>query len=125
MCIWISILARLDLRGDPGRLILCVMGMILTFNMGRDVTLFVLYPFVLGYMIAYMPTLALVNSVAFAQMKDPSKQFGKIRVWGTIGWIVAGLAISYLFAWDAKEAIAQGMLGWSCGRSQLAGPEWG
>ena len=51
MCIWISILARLDLRGDPGRLILCVMGMILTFNMGRDVTLFVLYPFVLGYML--------------------------------------------------------------------------
>jgi nucleoside transporter len=68
------------------------------------------YPFVLAYMIAYMPTLALVNSVSFAQMKDPSKQFGKIRVWGTIGWIVAGLAISYLFAWDGKEAIAQGML---------------
>jgi hypothetical protein len=51
-----------------------------------------------------MPTLALVNSVAFAQMQDPSKQFGKIRVWGTIGWIVAGLAISYLFAEDGKEA---------------------
>ena len=51
MCIWISILARLDLRGDPGRLILCVMGMILTFNMGRDITLFVLYPFVFGYML--------------------------------------------------------------------------
>lgn len=68
------------------------------------------YPIVLGYMIAYMPTLALVNSVAFAQMKDPSKQFGKVRVWGTIGWIVAGLAISYLFAWDGKEAIEQGLL---------------
>lgn len=68
------------------------------------------YPFVLAYMIAYMPTLALVNSVSFAQLKDPSNQFGKIRVWGTIGWIVAGLAISYLFAWDGKEAISQGML---------------
>jgi nucleoside transporter len=68
------------------------------------------YPFVLAYMIAYMPTLALVNSVSFAQLKDPTKQFGKIRVWGTIGWIVAGLAISYLFAWDGQDAIGQGML---------------
>jgi len=68
------------------------------------------YPFVLGYMIAYMPTLALVNSVSFGQMHDPSKEFGKIRVWGTIGWIVAGLVISYVFSWDAQQAIADGML---------------
>ncbi|GGW83759.1 nucleoside permease [Alteromonas halophila] len=68
------------------------------------------YPYVLGYMIAYMPTLALVNSVSFGQMADPSKEFGKIRVWGTIGWIVAGLMISYVFSWDAKQAIADGML---------------
>ncbi|MBD3586388.1 nucleoside permease [Salinimonas sp. HHU 13199] len=68
------------------------------------------YPFVLGYMIAYMPTLALVNSVSFGQMRDPSKEFGKIRVWGTIGWIVAGLVISYVFSWDARQAIEGGML---------------
>ncbi|WP_414828815.1 nucleoside permease [Alteromonas sp. H39] len=68
------------------------------------------YPFVLGYMIAYMPTLALVNSVSFGQMQDPSKEFGKIRVWGTIGWIVAGLVISYAFSWDSSAAIADGML---------------
>ena len=51
MAIWVSMLARLDLRGDPARLILCTVGMILTFNMGRDITLFVLYPFVFGYML--------------------------------------------------------------------------
>jgi hypothetical protein len=50
MSVWVSILARLDLRGNnPGRLLLCGLGMILTFNMGRDITLFVLYPFVFGY----------------------------------------------------------------------------
>src|SRR6187431_646117 len=38
------------------------------------------YPYVLGYMIIYMPTLALVNSVSFRQLTDPSAQFGKIRV---------------------------------------------
>ena len=68
------------------------------------------YPFVLGYMIAYMPTPALVNSVSFGQMQDPSKEFGKIRVWGTIGWIVAGLVISYVFSWDSSSGIADGML---------------
>ena len=68
------------------------------------------YPYVLAYMIFYMPTLALVNSVAFRQMNDPSKQFPPIRVSGTIGWVVAGLVISYIFAWDSPEGIANGML---------------
>jgi nucleoside transporter len=61
-------------------------------------------------MIAYMPTLALVNSVSFNQMKDPAKEFSYIRVWGTIGWIVAGLAISYLFHWDSVEGLKNGLL---------------
>ncbi|MBT2785003.1 MULTISPECIES: nucleoside permease [unclassified Halomonas] len=68
------------------------------------------YPLVLMYMIVYMPTLALVNSVSFRQMSDPGQEFAKIRVWGTIGWIIAGLGISYLFAWDSSQGIADGML---------------
>lgn len=54
------------------------------------------FPFILGYMIAYMPTLALVNSISFKQMKDPGKEFPSIRVFGTIGWIIAGLVIGWL-----------------------------
>ena len=53
MSFWVAVLARLDLRGDIGRLLLCTVGMILTFNMGRDITLFVLYPFVFGYMLLF------------------------------------------------------------------------
>lgn len=68
------------------------------------------YPYLLGYMILYMPTLALVNSISFRQMDDPSRHFGRVRVWGTIGWIIAGLAISYVFAWDSQQGIASGML---------------
>ena len=68
------------------------------------------YPYLLGYMILYMPTLALVNAIAFRQMDDPSRHFAKIRLWGTVGWIVAGLVISYVFSWDAPAALAGGML---------------
>src|SRR3712207_578922 len=60
------------------------------------------FPLILGYMILYMPTLALVNSVSFRQMRDPEKQFPSVRVLGTIGWIVAGLVIGWL-GWEQGQ----------------------
>lgn len=59
------------------------------------------YPLILIYMIIYMPTLALVNSISFRQMRNPSKEFPSIRVLGTIGWIVAGFTIGWL-NWEQK-----------------------
>ncbi len=47
----------------------------------------------LFYCLLYAPTLALANSVAFINLKDSEKEFGIIRVWGTIGWIIAGLML--------------------------------
>ncbi len=67
------------------------------------------YPYLLIYMVMYMSTLALVNSVSFNQMKDPAKEFSFIRVFGTLGWISAGLLISY-FSWDSAKGIADGIL---------------
>ena len=55
-----------------------------------------LYWLVLGYACAYMPTLALTNSLAFRQMSEPKTEFGPIRVLGTAGWIVAGLIVGGL-----------------------------
>jgi nucleoside transporter len=63
------------------------------------------YPGILAYMILYMPTLALVNSVSFKQMVNPSKEFPPIRVFGTLGWIVAGLLIGWL-NWEASNSLA-------------------
>ncbi|MDI5898718.1 nucleoside permease [Flavobacterium sp. LB2P84] len=90
--------------------ILHLVGAFLMYQMYQSEEVGVFYTYVLSYMILYMPTLALVNSVAFNQMKDPEKEFANIRVWGTIGWVIAGLAISFVFHWDAAEAISEGML---------------
>ncbi len=90
--------------------VLHLFGALLMYLMSNTTEFSVFYPYVLGYMVLYMPTLALVNSVAFRQLTDPSKQFSKIRVFGTVGWIIAGLVISFVFSWDSQEAIGEGML---------------
>jgi nucleoside transporter len=90
--------------------ILHMIGAFLMYQMYNSTSFDTFYPYVLGYMITYMPTLALVNSISFNQMKDPEKEFSNIRVWGTVGWIVAGLSISYMFSWDATENIKSGLL---------------
>jgi nucleoside transporter len=69
----------------------------------------VVFYYLLIYMILFMPTLALVNSISFNQMNNTEKQFPPIRVLGTIGWIIAGLAISF-FVWDSEANIKAGML---------------
>jgi nucleoside transporter len=66
--------------------------------------------YLLIYMILFMPTLALVNSISFNQMTNTEKQFPGVRVWGTIGWIVAGLAISFVFVWDSAENVKAGFM---------------
>ena len=84
--------------------VLHFIGAALMFFITRQENFEGFYPLLLGYMILYMPTLALVNSVAFRQLTNPEKQFSKLRVWGTIGWIVAGLLIGW-FSWESKNLL--------------------
>jgi nucleoside transporter len=93
--------------------LLCILhlaGAVLMFELARAPAFATFYPFLLLYMILYMPTLALANAVAFRQLSDPSRQFARIRVWGTVGWIAAGLAISFVFSWDSPQAMSGGSL---------------
>lgn len=53
----------------------------------------------IGNMLTYMPTLGLANSIAFSHLDRIV--FPKVRVWGTIGWIIAGLVVGIL-GWSAK-----------------------
>ncbi len=55
--------------------------------------------FALGHMLCYMPTLGLGNTIAFSHLNR--LEFPKVRVWGTIGWIVAGLLIGFI-GWSSS-----------------------
>ncbi len=54
---------------------------------------------IIGNMLCFMPTLGLGNSIAFANLSR--LEFPKVRVWGTVGWIVAGLVVGVL-GWSSK-----------------------
>ena len=74
----------------------------------QDSTLFI--AILLGHFLCYMPTLGLSNTVAFHAMTNPEKQFPLVRVWGTIGWIVAGLIVAQLarhFAGEGADEAAR------------------
>ncbi|HEX2533468.1 MAG TPA: MFS transporter, partial [Chitinophagaceae bacterium] len=76
--------------------LLHLIGAVLLFLATRITDSDVFFWIILGYSLVYMPTIALSNSIAFSQMSDPGRQFPWIRVFGTVGWIVAGLLISSL-----------------------------
>jgi nucleoside transporter len=81
-------------------------GAALLYFIGTSQNFEAFYPLLLVYMILYMPTLALANSVAFNQMEDPSRQFARVRLWGTIGWIAAGMLIGYVLQWESRELLS-------------------
>jgi len=76
--------------------VLHIIGGLLLFLASRVTVNSSFYWIILLYALAYMPTIALSNSVAFRQMSDPGRQFPRIRVFGTVGWVVAGFMISLL-----------------------------
>ena len=73
-----------------------IVGGVVLFLASTQPTFGRFYGVLLIYTLCYMPTLALSNSLSFRQMADPGREFPPIRVLGTIGWIVAGLAIGTL-----------------------------
>ncbi len=76
-----------------GVLMLMVPGAVAAGNGSMVVWLFT------GHMLCYMPTLGLGNTIAFTHL--PAEVFPRVRVWGTIGWIAAGLVTGFL-GWSAS-----------------------
>ena len=77
---------------------------VMLFLAGRQGDFGPFFVFALLAMISFMPTLALANSISFRRLESPERQFPAIRVFGTIGWIIAGLLIGWL-GWEAGGAL--------------------
>ncbi len=77
--------------------------MFLTPAASGNATVFILL--LLAYNLCYMPTLGLTNTLSFHNIEDQEKQFPLIRVFGTIGWIVAGLFISFVLVGFAPDGM--------------------
>ncbi|MDY3551264.1 MFS transporter [Gemmata sp. JC717] len=62
----------------------------------------------------YVPTVSITNSIAFANLKDPAHEFGPVRVWGTIGWIVASWPFIFILVnWAKVPALGEvGFVNW-------------
>ncbi|MCI0353533.1 MAG: M48 family metalloprotease, partial [Acidobacteria bacterium] len=56
------------------------------------------FALMLVYQLAYIPTLSLTNSVCFYNVTDAQRDFGRLRLWGTIGWIAASWPFVFLLA---------------------------
>jgi nucleoside transporter len=69
-------------------------GGIVLLIVGRMTDFTVMFASMSIYCLLYAPTLALTNSIAMMNMEDSEKEFGAIRVWGTLGWIAAGLLLT-------------------------------
>jgi nucleoside transporter len=111
-----------------------ILGGVLVWQLARIQSYWGLMGFGLLYALIYVPTLNLTNSLAFHHLPDRDRDFGKVRVWGTIGWIAVGIGVGHWLrimhtpsgvpASEVLRAQAQGMgdafrlsaiLGWILG----------
>jgi nucleoside transporter len=75
------------------------------------------WPFFAAMMVhclLYVPTISITNSIAFAQMKDAQKEFGIVRMGGTIGWILAAWPFTFILVdWSKVHAAhPNGIVSW-------------
>jgi nucleoside transporter len=85
-------------------------GGLLLVAVSRTTDYTVMLVLMLAYSLLYAPTLALTNSIAMINLKDSEREFGGLRVWGTLGWIAAGWALTG-WRWlgdNASVPVAQG-----------------
>ncbi len=85
-----------------------IIGAVLVYLMGMtgDFNYFIALSAIYG--LVYAPTMALTNSLAFAHLPNRDADFGPVRVWGTIGWIVVGITVGQiLFRFHTPDGNAE------------------
>ncbi|MCG7586627.1 nucleoside permease [Photobacterium sp. OFAV2-7] len=89
-------------RFFPAQKVLSVMllaGAVLMYFAAQQTEFSSFFPLLLVYSLTYMPTIALTNSIAFSNVEDVERDFPRIRVLGTIGWIASGIVCGFLPTW--------------------------
>lgn len=85
---------------------------ILGLGFTRDFNLFLILMWI--HCLLYVPTMSITNSIAFAHLKDAQKEYGLVRMGGTIGWVLAAWPFTFIFVDWAKVQATQysGPIGW-------------
>src|SRR5262249_3818064 len=76
--------------------------------LGWTTTFLPFFLLILVHSLFYVPTISITNSIAFANLKDPQKEFGPVRLWGTIGWIAASLPFVFILVdWSKVPSLSE------------------
>lgn len=73
--------------------------------LSRQTTFWPFFTIMLVYQLVYVPTLSLTNSICFHHVADARKEFGRIRLWGTIGWIAASWPFVFILGGKIGAAL--------------------
>jgi nucleoside transporter len=101
-CLWLGCMIAPVIGGQlvdrwmPTQLFLGIahlLGAVFLYLCANQVKLGPMWVWMFVYSLCYAPTLALTNSICFHNLKNAERDFGRIRLWGTLGWIVAGLLV--------------------------------
>ena len=80
---------------------------------GNPPPFWLFFGLMLLHSVLYVPTISIANSIAFANLRNPSQEFGPVRVWGTVGWIAASWPFIFLLAdWTKIPSFAAGPVEW-------------
>jgi nucleoside transporter len=82
------------------------------------------WPFFLAMLVhnlMYVPTLSLTNSICFHHLKDAKRDFGRVRMWGTIGWIAASWPFVFILKGKEDAALETALTGifWMAGATSI------
>ncbi len=85
--------------------VLHALGGVAMFALAWQDTFWSFFLIMLAYQLAYIPTMSLTNAICFHHAADARRDFGRIRLWGTIGWIAASWPFVFILAGKSGDAL--------------------